>query len=74
MNMKRLIYFILFMASFMFVSCNHDIDYDYGKYETDKYNAALIKTFGQPASNQTWGGLVLLLRHVPHNLMAIRLN
>jgi len=39
----------------MFVSCNHDIDYDYGKYETDKYNAAFIKTFGQPASNQTWG-------------------
>lgn len=55
MNMKRLIYFILFMVSFMFVSCNHDIDYDYGKYETDKYNAAFIKTFGQPASNQTWG-------------------
>lgn len=53
--MKRLIYFIVLMLSFVVVSCNHDIDYDYPQYVTDTYNAAFIKTFGQPASNQTWG-------------------
>lgn len=53
--MKKLIYFILFIVSFVFSSCHHDIDYDYSQYETDKYNTAFIKTFGQPANNQTWG-------------------
>lgn len=54
--MKRLIYFFALILSFMAVSCNHDIDsYDYSQHVTDIYNTAFVKTFGQPASNQTWG-------------------
>ncbi len=53
--MRKVFYLILFGISMVFASCTHDIDYDYGKYETDKYNAAFVKTFGEPASNQTWG-------------------
>ena len=55
--MKRLIYFILFMVSIVFAACNHDMDFEneIGKYETEKYNAAFINTFGEPAKNQTWG-------------------
>lgn len=54
--MKRLIYFIVLMLSFVVVSCNHDgIEYNYEQYVTDTYNAAFVKTFGQPASNQDWG-------------------
>jgi hypothetical protein len=44
-----------------FTSCSHDIEGPEGKsaYEAQKavmeYEAAFIKTFGQPASNQDWG-------------------
>lgn len=55
LKMKRLIYFIVLMLSFVVVSCNHDVDYDYSQYVTDTYNAAFIKTFGKPADNQSWG-------------------
>lgn len=53
--MRKVFYLILFGISMALTSCTHDVDYDYGKYETDKYNAAFVKTFGEPASNQTWG-------------------
>ena len=53
--MRKVFYLILFGISMVFASCSHDVDYDYGKYETDKYNSAFVKTFGEPASNQTWG-------------------
>ena len=53
--MRKVFYLILFGISMVLTSCSHDVDYDYGKYETDKYNSAFIKTFGEPASNQTWG-------------------
>ena len=53
--MKKVFYLILFGISMVFASCSHDMKYDYGKYETDKYNSAFVKTFGEPASNQTWG-------------------
>ena len=46
-----------------FTSCSHDIEpitqEDLNKIEAqkvvDNYNQAFIKTFGQPAANQTWG-------------------
>ena len=46
-----------------FTSCSHDIDplsqEEINQIETQKivqtYNQAFIKTFGQPAANQTWG-------------------
>ena len=53
--MRKVFYLILFGISMVFASCTRDVDYDYGKYETDKYNSAFVKTFGEPASNQTWG-------------------
>lgn len=55
MIMKKLIYFITLMLSFMVISCSHDIDYDYPQYVTDTYNTAFVKTFGKPADNQSWG-------------------
>ena len=48
---------------FGFTSCSHDVEpasqEDLNKFEAqkivDNYNQAFIKTFGQPAANQTWG-------------------
>ena len=46
-----------------FTSCSHDVEpvsqEDLNKFEAQKivenYNQAFIRTFGQPAANQTWG-------------------
>ena len=48
---------------FGFTSCSHDIEpasqEDLNNLEAEQivnaYNQAFIKTFGQPAANQTWG-------------------
>ena len=52
-------YLIMGAAAIAFASCSHDVNL----YDPDmadqlvvaKYNQAFIKTFGQPAANQTWG-------------------
>ena len=56
-------YLMMGVAALALASCsNHDFDFDqeaaieFNKAQiVEKYNQAFIKTFGQPAANQTWG-------------------
>lgn len=49
--MKKL---LIFLMCLLCLGCSHD-DFDISKNVTETYNTAFVKTFGQPASNQTWG-------------------
>ena len=52
--MKKIVF--LFISVLALVSCsNHEVEYNQGEFMTNKYNAAFVKTFGQPAENQDWG-------------------
>ena len=52
--MKKIVFMLISVLAF--VSCStHDIETNQAEYMTNKYNAAFVKTFGQPAENQDWG-------------------
>lgn len=54
--MNKIFYFILFAVAFVLSSCSkHEFDNNYEALVTNNYNLAFVKTFGEPASNQTWG-------------------
>ena len=52
--MKKIVFLLISMLAI--VSCTtHDIESNQAEFMTNKYNAAFVKTFGQPAENQDWG-------------------
>ena len=52
--MKKIVF--LFISVLALVSCsNHEVEYNQAEFMTNKYNAAFVKTFGEPAENQDWG-------------------
>ena len=49
-------YLIMGAAAIAFASCSHDVDvYNPSDAVVENYKEAFVKTFGQPAENQTWG-------------------
>ena len=54
MIMRRILIFAI--SLFMVCSCaKHDFEYNVADVVVEQYNAAFVKTFGEPASNQAWG-------------------
>jgi len=52
--MKKIV--LMLMTIVAFGSCTkHDIEYNPSQAITNEYNAAFVKTFGKPSSNQDWG-------------------
>lgn len=53
--MKKLLFYLT-ATLMVFASCSkNDFDFNQKDAVTSQYNAAFVKTFGQPGSNQTWG-------------------
>lgn len=50
--MKKLL--VLLVTCLLCLGCSHDMP-DVSQTVTDNYNTAFVKTFGQPATNQSWG-------------------
>lgn len=53
--MKKILYLLIVACTLVLLGCSPDVEYDNSAYVTNKYNAAFVQTFGQPAANQTWG-------------------
>ena len=52
--MKKIVFLLISMLAI--ASCsNHEVEYNQAEFMTNKYNAAFVKTFGEPAENQDWG-------------------
>ena len=52
--MKKIVFLLISVLAI--VSCSKDeFTFNQAEFTTNKYNAAFVKTFGEPAENQDWG-------------------